>query len=310
MGILDGKTKPTQKMLYNTNTKLVEATSLNDLETMVMIAAQKGMLVILDFHSFGPGTGTKDALWYNDQYGEWNMTQAWIQVANRFKKYWNVLGADIRNEMWNGTWGGWDYDHDIKAAQERIGLAILETAPGWVVFVEGTMNNPNSVTENFAGENLIGAADAPMNFTLMPEVAERFFYTPHVYGPAMADFGYFDRDNFSDYMPAIWRSHWGYLQEDDLGSILVGAWGTQVSDIPETQALYDSWSQALVQYLGDIGARDAFYWGVNPDMYGVAGLLQADWVTPNQNPLDWAATLQPNPNKLTYFQRGAAFCLQ
>jgi len=109
------------------------------------------------------------------------VTQSRIQLAIRFEKFRNVLGADIRNEC-GMVLGEAGTMNDIKEAQE----GHLGSCSRMVVFVEGTMNSPASMLRR-------RELDWSRGCTLMPDVAERFFYTPH----AMADFGYFERDNFS-----------------------------------------------------------------------------------------------------------------
>lgn len=90
---------------------------------------------------------------------------------------------------------------------------------------------------------------------------------------------------------------------------MIGAYGTSVfPDDPDTQAHQDQWSDSFAQYLENIQNQDAFYWALNPNIKGVSGLFQEDWITPQQITLDFAAKVQPHPSAMRYFPRTQKFC--
>ena len=92
---------------YALNPDLQGMSRLQVLDQIIAYAGQDGMRVILDHHRSTAGAGTSDnGLWYNSQYTEDQWVSDWQMLANRYKNNPTVIGFDLHNEPYNGTWGG------------------------------------------------------------------------------------------------------------------------------------------------------------------------------------------------------------
>ena len=102
-------------------------------------------------------------------------------------KYWNVLGVDVKNEPWEGTWGT-GLKNDFKLGAELIGARVLKGCPKWLVFVEG-VNAQNDVTldgQAFAYYDWFGGGLQKAGaFPVVLPTAEKLVYAPHYYTPAV-----------------------------------------------------------------------------------------------------------------------------
>lgn len=83
--------------------------------------ASKGIAVLLDMHSFGADQSSSNGLWYDGSHPESLVIQGWRALATRYKSYWNILGADIKNEPFQATWGTGNINTDFNLAAQRIG---------------------------------------------------------------------------------------------------------------------------------------------------------------------------------------------
>jgi len=52
-------------------------------------AALRGLMVILDMHTLGPQEPS--VLWYDEQYKETDVLQAWINIMTAYSSKWNVF---------------------------------------------------------------------------------------------------------------------------------------------------------------------------------------------------------------------------
>ena len=85
-----------------------------------------------------------------------------------------MIGADLHNEPYNGTWGGGG-PNDWAAAAERAGNAIGAVNPNWLIFVEGVGTYQGQ--SYWWGGNLMGVKDRPIEL----DVANKLVYSPHDY---------------------------------------------------------------------------------------------------------------------------------
>ncbi len=60
------------------------------------------------------------------------------------------------------------------------------------------------------------------------------------------------------------------------------------------------WMDAFVDYLLSIDAPDTFFWCLNPNSGDTGGLLEDDWVTPDNGKLTLLDRLSPNPTIVTF----------
>lgn len=88
------------KSMLSAEPSFLGKTSLALLEKIVIRAAQKGILVLLDMHRLNSSLWPDPhGLWYNDQVTFEMLKSAWTELARRFCRHWNVFGADIFNEV-------------------------------------------------------------------------------------------------------------------------------------------------------------------------------------------------------------------
>eukprot|EP00966_Prymnesium_polylepis_P015288 353602-Prymnesium_polylepis.4 len=87
------------KSMLSAEPTFVGEDSLWLLEMIVMRAAQKGILVLLDMHRLNSSLWPDPrGLWYNDHVTLETLKSSWIALAQRFCRHWNVFGADVFNE--------------------------------------------------------------------------------------------------------------------------------------------------------------------------------------------------------------------
>ena len=284
---------PNSINFWQMNGDLVNLTSLQVLDKIIEYAGELGMVVMLDLHSFKAGTFMEDGLWYDSTHPESQVLQAFDKLASRYESQWNVFAFDLKNEPFSTTWATGDTTTDWLLASERMSQHILDTSAGsrLLMFVEGTASSPPCTDNCFWGEDLIGVAENPITLTKSQQNT-KIVYSPHCYGPDVAYQPYFNVPEFPDNMPAIWTEHWGYVANKTGRAVVIGEWGGKV------EGQNGVWMEAFVDYLGENNLASTFFWCLNPDSGDTGGLLQNDWVTPEQEKLDLLQVLQPNPTSL------------
>ncbi len=157
----------------------------------------------------------------------------------------------------------------------RAGGAVLAVNPDVLVFVEGVGNASDFAGYyTFWGENLTEAAK------VVPQLpAGRLVYSPHAYGPSVANQTYFDAPGFPGNMPAIWDVHFGHLKAKGY-TLAVGEFGGRMTG-KDGQL-----NQALIKYFNDRGIENWFLWSLNPNSGDTGGLLKDDWQTVEQHKYD------------------------
>ncbi|KAL3914078.1 MAG: hypothetical protein SGPRY_007751 [Prymnesium sp.] len=274
---------PSSTML-SAEPSFVGGDSLGLLENVVMRAASKGILVLLDMHRLNSSVWPDPrGLWYNDRVTFEMLKSSWTELARRFCKHWNVFGADLLNEPHGGTWGSGHEATDWDRAAELLGNNVLRHCARWVVFVEGIGQAGRVTPEYFWGENLEGLRHRKLSLHL----PDKLVYSPHVYvsrplGPGLWRFmHYFNEPRLAETMPRVWHTHFGFLLEDPTFTLVLGEFGG-----PANKPADIEWQRTLVDYLTRHGHVSSFYWCLNPNAGDTGGLLKDDWKTPNQVKLD------------------------
>ena len=183
-----------------------------------------------------------------------------------------------------------------------LGAHVLSLCPRWLIFVEGVghcmqqttaapaadangdataaaatgggpCQAPSAVDQRMSvatwwGENLQGAAQYPVALPL----ERKLVYSPHVYGPSVANQDYFNANGFPSNMPSVWALQWARIPtREDAGTppVVLGEWGGRLEGKDAT------WQQAMATFLADSRNRIAgsFYWCLNPDSGDTGGLL-------------------------------------
>src|SRR5262249_62287826 len=96
-------------------------------------------------------------------------------LAERYAGNPTVIGADLHNEPYNGTWGGGGAN-DWAAAAERAGNAIGAVNPNWLIFVEGIGTYQGQ--SYWWGGNLLGVKDRPIRLGLATNMGYPAVATP------------------------------------------------------------------------------------------------------------------------------------
>lgn len=267
-------TKPNlNKINYELNPDLKNLTSLEIMEKIIAYANELGIYVLLDYHRIG--CAYIEPLWYTDEYPEEQYIADWVFLAERFGRYPNVIGADIKNEPHDeASWGTGD-ETDFRLFAERVGKAILEKAPHWLIFVEGVQYTHLSEIDSknpypcFWGENLMGVREYPVR---LPE--GKVVYSPHVYGPSVYEMPYFSDPSFPDNLLEIWELHFGYLKDLNY-TLVIGEWGGNYEGKDKV------WQDKFSEWLVEKGIHDFFYWCLNPESGDTKGVFLDDWKTVN-----------------------------
>jgi len=263
---------------YNLNPDLQGLTSIEIMEKIVAKANELGIYILLDYHRLG--CDQIEPLWYSDQVSEQQFIDTWVSVAKRFAKYPNVIGADIRNEPWGATWGTDDPATDWRLAVEKVAQKILEVAPHWLIFVEGTYKTRPDIDERswypyysyyvFWGENLRAVRYYPVRLPY-----EKIVYSPHTYGPDVFRQPYFDDPIFPENMRSIWMERFGYVKTELGYALVVGEFGGRYGHGGDPRDII--WQIKFVDWLIENRICNFFYWSWNANSGDTGGILKDDW---------------------------------
>ncbi|MEU5871790.1 cellulase family glycosylhydrolase [Glycomyces sp. NPDC047369] len=286
-----------------TNPDLVGLHPLEILDKVIDHAGDLGMRVILDRHR--PSAAGQTALWYTPQVSEQSIIDDWTMLAERYAGNPTVVGADLFNEphaegtLPNATgacWGCGVQSRDWRLAAERIGNAILDVNPDWLILVEGVStvsggltnqwdNDPATDDEStWWGGNLSAAFEYPVRL----DVADKLVYSAHDYAISVYDRQpWFEDPDFPNNLPEVWDHFWGDLHKQDVAPVLVGEFGSTLANPLDTQ-----WLNALMDYMTDNGMSFTF-WAWNPNSGDTGGLVDNDWWTVNQTKFN---ILEPHLN--------------
>ncbi len=261
------------------NAEIYGKTPIEVMDAVVKEAGRQGMMVILDNQNF-TGDNEISELWYQPGYSEANWINMWQSLAIRYRFQGNVIAADLKNEPHGAaTWGSNVQATDWRLAAERAGNAILAFNPNWLIVVEG-ISADGPVNKNYWwGGNLEGVRTAPVRLS----VANRVVYSPHEYGPGLAEslgilpyLGYLNDPAFPNNLESRWTTGFGYIHDQNIAPILVGEFGGPGT----TTATADGkWQLKLIEYL-DRKNMSWGYWAWNANAYDTGGgLVLDDWKT-------------------------------
>jgi endoglucanase len=238
----------------------------NMLECFFTKAIQRGMFVLLDFHTIQGKITEKP---YGDLQ-EQDFVYAWDQVLERVVDYPNLLGIDIKNEPHGSvTWPEWA--EVIKNLMNHV----KQRFPSFkgLFFIEGLEQN-----------SCWGGSFEKMNKNHLGK-DHNIVFSPHVYGISVTGdksrFGRFDQ----------FESWFGFLKQEYDQAIVVGEAGGFYNTPEDIE-----WHARYAGFLKHIHQTSNFYFCLNPDSKDTGGLLADDWSTPNQDKLLFLADLQPNPS--------------
>ena len=274
---------------------------MKQLAQLVQVAADAGLLVLLDMHVLRAGMWPDGGAVAPSERS--TLFAAWDQLASELcdpDRYWNIMGADLKNEPYSMFWGepaaGAPSQHyrssdrwDTLASQ--LGSHILQRCPRWAIFVQGvghcrTQHDPTAPgtappcdlasapgqqdmglqAGTWWGENLQGAAASPIDVGEVRPHLGKVIYSPHTYGPGTGPQKQFTAASFPTNMPAIWDKQWGHLARRNLAPVIIGEFGGHCTGPDLTL------NQALVSYISSHGIG-GFWWSLNPDSSDTGGLV-------------------------------------
>ena len=277
---------------YSLNPDLQGLTGLQVMDKIVQYANQVGLKIILDHHRSEAGAGTSDnGLWYDSQYSQAQWVSDWQMLAQRYANDGSVIGADLDNEPYNGTWGDGGVNDWVKAS-EAAGNAIGQVNSNWLIFVEGIGTYYGQ--SYWWGGNLMGVKDHPV----VLNVPNKLVYSAHDYPNSVYPQPWFQAANYPANLPALFTQMWGYIYQQNIAPVWVGEFGTKLVDPKDAP-----WLKALTAYMGgdfnNDGTSDLAagkkgiswtYWSWNPNSGDTGGILADDWTTVNTAKLTY---LQP-----------------
>jgi chitinase len=279
---------------FSKNPDLQGLTALQIMDKIVDYAGQVGLKIILDHHRSDPGAGVSpNGLWYDAQHSQADWVSDWAMLATRYADKPQVIGADLHNEPYNGTWGGGG-PNDWAAAAEQAGNAIGHVNPNWLVFVEGIGTYQGQ--SYWWGGNLMGVKDRPIQL----DVANKLVYSAHDYPNSVYPQPWFQGSDFPANLPAKFDQMWGYIYKQNIAPVYIGEFGTKLTDPKDAP-----WLAAITSYLGgdldnngthDIPAGNKgvswTFWSWNPNSGDTGGILQDDWNSVNQNKLNYLKPIE------------------
>lgn len=284
----------TPNINYAANPDLRGLSALQVMDKIVAYAEQIGLKIILDHHRNDSGAGaSENGLWYDSRHSEADWISDWKMLAERYADNPAVIGADLHNEPFNGTWGGGG-PKDWAAAAERAGNAIGEVNPNMLIFVEGVANYQGQ--SYWWGGNLMGVRDRPIDLA----IDNKLVYSAHDYPNSVYAQPWFQGANFAENLPAKFDQMWGYIYKEGIAPVYIGEFGTRLVDPKDAP-----WLEAITSYLsGDLdnnGTHDLpagqkgvswTFWSWNPNSSDTGGILADDWRTVNQDKMGYLTPIQ------------------
>jgi endoglycosylceramidase len=216
-----------------------------------------------------------DQFWTSDAL-QAHYAEAWRRIAKRLARYDNVVGFDVMNEPFFGTYLPTSFEHDrVMPLYERVVPLVRKEAPGWIAFLE-----PSSA-RNFTG---LSALPKP--------TFAHFVFAPHSYD-SLSELGVpFDaarRSKVVDNVAALWQ------EAQSLGG---GLWIGEYGGVATLPGIVDYMN---AQYEGmSAVAASATYW----DYSGSYGLIGDDG---NEQPSIVDSVVRPYPEAIAGTPLGWTF---
>ena len=114
---------------------------------VVLEMGKRGILVMLDLHSMGPGLWPDSGVVGPEERG--SIRDAWLVLAKLLchdLKYWNVFAADLKNEPHGMHWGKGSPETRWDQVAASIGEELHASCPRWLLVAEGVGHCMDAVT--------------------------------------------------------------------------------------------------------------------------------------------------------------------
>ncbi|OQR93252.1 cell 5A endo-1,4-betaglucanase [Thraustotheca clavata] len=326
--ILQNKVPETSVINKASNRALDLTSYIALLQSIVQALAYRQISVMISMHTLDI-YNKEGSLWYSKNTTVDNFLTAidTLTTALCSNTYWNVLGIDVKNEPYQGSWGTGKED-DFQLGAELIGSRMLKGCSKWLVFVEGINSNHNITMDNinfdyydWYGGGLHKAGDHPV---VLP-IANKVVYAPHYYTPAVfpqyylygggkltstntiVDFIELGDKTLQGRVTDTMNQMFGYLIKDHDRTVLLGEFGglytKDAHPLKTTQRCTNFTISTIVQH----GYAGGYMWSLNPEsayQYNpsdnpgnfVEGLLNDDWRSANIPFLEAMGGLNALPN--------------
>ncbi|KAF0696412.1 Aste57867_12830 [Aphanomyces stellatus] len=300
------------------------------LQSIVKALAYRQISVLISLHTLTPTD--VGGLWYSAAISEATYLKAVDTLAATLcgPEFWNVLGIDVKNEPFNGSWGTGD-KYDFKAGAELIGARVLRGCPNWLAFVEGV--NADHVMDvdglevaypDWYGGGLQKVKQFPVQLTSPHKVV----YAPHYYTSAVFPVPYFYDDVVPGVSP-VFASYteltddklqrrvdvsmydmFGFILDTKGPAVLFGEFGGLYATDRHPKLTNQRCTDMTIKNMLKHGYAGGYMWSLNPESaywYNPAttrgvfteGLLMDDWRTVNKvflnalKPMDALPDLKP-----------------
>ncbi len=259
------------------NGALAGKTPLQMMDLVIAAAGEFGLRIILDNHSREPDAYDKEEVWYSAKTSEQQWIADWVALAKRYSGNPTVAAFDLDNEPHGkASWGTGVKDTDWNSAAERCGNEILAANPDVLIIVEGVSIVGTDVY--WWGGNLSAVRTAP----IVLSKPEKLVYSAHEYGPEVHDQTWFTDATFPASLAPVWDQHFDFIMKQGLGHLLLGEFG--IKDRTAFSGKSGIWFDTLLKTVGSTYSWTFWCW--NPNSGDTEGILQTDWLTPQQWKMD------------------------
>ncbi|KAJ1552491.1 hypothetical protein HK096_011629, partial [Nowakowskiella sp. JEL0078] len=255
-----------------TNPELAGLTAIQVFDAIIAYCSKIGLFVFLDRHT--PTSDTRTALWYTDTVPESKWISDWQSLASRYLTNSTVIGADLHNEPHGvACWGCGNVTVDWRLAAQRCANAIHQINPNWLIIVEGVESYYGNGSDPVWWGGGLGMSQL---YPITLNVANKVVYSPHEYAVSVYVQPWFSDTAFPSTLTKVWYHHWAHLYYNDVAPILIGEFGSTLSDSRDTV-----WMNDLIALTGgnDSDGMSWTYWSWNPDSGDTGGLVGYDWLT-------------------------------
>lgn len=264
-------TYPQYAIDFIKNPRLKGINTLQILDIFVKECELLGILILFDLQTLGVSNKSETShLPFNDNLTIQQVADIWKNLVSRYINSPNILGADTFNEANPVTWDV------LEGYTSFLGNEILSANPNILIFATGASQDANSYS--LWGEDFVGVYQNPLQLSIPNKV----IYSAHVYGPSVFNSSEFSDPTYPNNMPAIWDNFFGFIVKNNLGTLVIGEWGSLTDTL-----LNLSWSEAITQYFLKNKIQNTFWWCYNPMSQGTGGIVENDWVTPNYVKLNY-----------------------
>jgi endoglucanase len=296
----------------NENRALDVRTYMSLLKGIIKTLQFRHISVMLSMHTLTFEDNGK--LWYNAKITEDKFLES-IDILTKnlcTNEYWNVIGIDLKNEPYDGTWGDGG-PKDFRAGAKRIADRMLKGCPNWMGFVEG-VNAQHTITidgqefgyYDWFGGGLHGAKTKGLEFNIPNKVVwAPHYYTPAVFpqyylygggkvGAGNAINGYVELsdDKLRGRIKATMDDMFGFLATETGPALLLGEFGGLYSEDKHPMKTTKRCTDFTIEIIKKPGWAGGYVWSLNPEsayQYNPAdtpghfteGILNVDWLSTN-----------------------------